>query len=179
MLCCIVLALVGVAQSGSQSGALECTVECAVQRTVQYTVHSWSQSQLCGLESNNRAVDADQPTVTDTPPHSTMYPKDTSSEDPGPPPASEGGAGGVQTESGMRRSLFGQTQTQPSGSSTSLSEGSGSDNPNNVNITVAPFTGGPFQVKISKMETVEELKKLIARRLKVSKERIYLLYRER
>merc|ERR1719225_2397570 len=78
----------------------------------------------------------------------------------------------------MRRSLFGQTQTQPSGSSTSLSEGTGSDNPNNVNITVAPFTGGPFQVKISKMETVEELKKLIARRLKVSKERIYLLYRE-
>ena len=108
-----------------------------------------------------------------------MYPKDSSSEDPGPTPASEGGAGGVQTDSGMRRSLFGQTQTQPSGSSTSLSEGTGSDNPNNVNITVAPFTGGPFQVKISKMETVEELKKLIARRLKVSKERIYLLYRER
>ena len=153
---------------------LDCTVQCS---TEQYTVHSWSQSQLCGLESNNRAVDADQPTVTDT----EMYPKDTSSEDPGPPPASEGGAGGVQTESGMRRSLFGQTQTQPSGSSTSLSEGSGggSDHPNNVNITVAPFTGGPFQVKISKMETVEELKKLIARRLKVSKERIYLLYRER
>ena len=108
-----------------------------------------------------------------------MYPKDTSSEDPGPTPASEGGAGGVQTDSGMRRSLFGQTQTQPSGSSSSLSEGSVGDNPNNVNITVAPFTGGPFQVKISKMETVEELKKLIARRLKVSKERIYLLYRER
>ena len=109
-----------------------------------------------------------------------MYPKDTSSEDPGPTPASEGGAGGVQTDSGMRRSLFGQTQAQPSGSAPSLSEGSsGSDNPNNVNITVAPFTGGPFQVKISKMETVEELKKLIARRLKVSKERIYLLYRER
>ena len=152
---------------------LDCTVQCS---TEQYTVHSWSQSQLCGLESNNRAVDADQPTVTDT----EMYPKDTSSEDPGPPPASEGGAGGVQTESGMRRSLFGQTQAQPSGSSPSLSEGSsGRDHPNNVNITVAPFTGGPFQVKISKMETVEELKKLIARRLKVSKEPIYLLYRER
>ena len=142
---------------------------------LQYTVHSWSQSQLCSRESNNRAVDADPPRVRDT----AMYPKDTTSEDPGPTPASEGGAGGVQTESGMRRSLFGQTQ--PSGSSPSLSEGSGSgsDNPNNVNITVAPFTGGPFQVKISKMETVEELKKLIARRLKVSKERIYLLYRER
>lgn len=102
-----------------------------------------------------------------------MFPKDTSSEDPGPPPASE--AGGVQTESGMR-SIFQNTQTQPP-TSASLSEAS--DNPNNVNITVAPFTGGPFQVKISKMETVEELKKVIARRLKVSKERIYLLYRER
>ena len=102
-----------------------------------------------------------------------MFPKDTSSEDPGPPAASEGG--GVQTESGMR-SLFQNTQTQaqPSGS---VSEAR--DNPNNVNITVAPFTGGPFEVNISKMDTVEELKKLIARRLKVSKERIYLLYRER
>merc|ERR1719410_2626240 len=73
------------------------------------------------------------------------------------------------------RSLFQNTQTQaqPSGS---VSEAR--DNPNNVNITVAPFTGGPFEVNISKMDTVEELKKLIARRLKVSKERIYLLYRE-
>ena len=44
---------------------------------------------------------------------------------------------------------------------------------------MAPFTGGPFQVNIYKSDTVEELKKLIARRLKVAKERIYLLYRER
>ena len=46
-------------------------------------------------------------------------------------------------------------------------------------ITVAPFTGGPFEVNIYKSDTIEELKKLIARRLKVAKERIYLLYRER
>ena len=46
-------------------------------------------------------------------------------------------------------------------------------------ITVAPFTGGPFEVSVNKGDTVEELKKVIARRLKVSKERIYLLYRER
>lgn len=46
-------------------------------------------------------------------------------------------------------------------------------------ITVAPFTGGPFEVAVNKGDTIEELKKLIARRLKVSKERIYLLYRER
>merc|ERR1719195_1473667 len=90
-----------------------------------------------------------------------MYPKDTSGDDPGPAHTSEdrgggGGGGGVQTESGMATS----------------------DNPNNLNITVAPFTGGPFEVKVSKMDTVDELKKVIARRLKVSKERIYLLYRE-
>lgn len=47
-----------------------------------------------------------------------------------------------------------------------------------VNITVAPFTGGPFQVNVNKSDTIEELRKVIARRLKVSKERIYLLYRE-
>jgi len=47
-----------------------------------------------------------------------------------------------------------------------------------VNITVAPFTGGPFQVNVNKTDTIEELRKVIARRLKVSKERIYLLYRE-
>jgi len=45
-------------------------------------------------------------------------------------------------------------------------------------ITVAPFTGGPFEVRVAKSDTIEDLKKVIARRLKVAKERIYLLYRE-
>ena len=98
-----------------------------------------------------------------------MYPKDTS-EDPGPAHSVDGG--GLQTE-GMRRSLFNTSPTTtppppPSEIST-----------NRVNITVAPFTGGPFEVRVSKMDSVDELKKVIARRLKVSKERIYLLYRER
>jgi len=97
-----------------------------------------------------------------------MYPKDTS-EDPGPAHSVDGG--GLQTE-GMRRSLFNTSPTTtppppPSEIST-----------NRVNITVAPFTGGPFEVRVSKMDSVDELKKVIARRLKVSKERIYLLYRE-
>jgi hypothetical protein len=48
-----------------------------------------------------------------------------------------------------------------------------------VCITVAPFTGGPFQVAVSRADTIEDLKRVIARRLKVSKERIYLLYRDR
>ena len=107
-----------------------------------------------------------------------MYPKDTSSDDPGPAHPSEGG--GVQTESGMRRSIFREPSSSSTGSP-SAAPLSTSDNPSpsNLNITVAPFTGGPFEVKVSKMDTVDELKKVIARRLKVSKERIYLLYRER
>ncbi len=48
-----------------------------------------------------------------------------------------------------------------------------------VCITVAPFTGGPFQVAVNRADTIEELKRVIARRLRVSKERIYLLYRDR
>jgi len=98
-----------------------------------------------------------------------MYPKDSSSEDPGHAHPVDGG--GLQTE-GMRRSLF---NTPPSTTPPPIA----SEIPTNrVNITVAPFTGGPFEVRVSKMDSVDELKKVIARRLKVSKERIYLLYRE-
>jgi len=50
--------------------------------------------------------------------------------------------------------------------------------PPRINITVAPFTGGPFEVRVCRQDSIDELKKVIARRLKVSKERIYLLYRE-
>merc|ERR1719195_681421 len=115
-----------------------------------------------------------------------MYPKDTSGDDPGPAHTSEdrgggGGGGGVQTESGLarRQSLFPAPGTSsPSSSSSPGPSMATSDSPNNLNITVAPFTGGPFEVEVSKMDTVDELKKVIARRLKVSKERIYLLYRE-
>jgi hypothetical protein len=46
-------------------------------------------------------------------------------------------------------------------------------------VTVAPFTGGPFSVTVNKRDTVEDLKKVVAKKLKVLKERICLLYRER
>ena len=46
-------------------------------------------------------------------------------------------------------------------------------------ITVAPFTGGPFSVSVNKRDSVEDLKKVVAKKLKVLKERICLLYRER
>merc|ERR1719245_1130790 len=47
-----------------------------------------------------------------------------------------------------------------------------------ISVTVAPFTGGPFTVTISRQESVEELKKAVAKKLKVLKDRICLLYRE-
>jgi hypothetical protein len=46
-------------------------------------------------------------------------------------------------------------------------------------ITVAPFTGGPFSVTVNKTDSVEDLKKVVSKKLKVLKERICLLYRER
>ena len=48
-----------------------------------------------------------------------------------------------------------------------------------ISVTVAPFTGGPFTVTISRRESVEDLKKAVAKKLKVLKDRICLLYRER
>ena len=51
--------------------------------------------------------------------------------------------------------------------------------PGMISVTVAPFTGGPFTVTISRQESVEELKKAVAKKLKVLKDRICLLYRER
>ena len=48
-----------------------------------------------------------------------------------------------------------------------------------ITVTVAPFTGGPFLVRVAKTDSVEELKKAVAKKLKVLKDRICLLYRER
>ena len=48
-----------------------------------------------------------------------------------------------------------------------------------ITLTVAPFTGGPFSLKMRKADSVEDLKKAVAKKLKVLKDRICLLYRER
>ena len=48
-----------------------------------------------------------------------------------------------------------------------------------IDVLVAPFTGGPFSVQVSRKDSVEELKKLVAKKLKVLKDRICLLYRDR
>ena len=118
-----------------------------------------------------------------------MFPNDGSGEDLVPPCTAEGGknsSGSVQTEQAaghIRPSLFPSTSS-PSRESARTGHSSQPGDVTQqqrrmVNITVAPFTGGPFQVYVNRSDTIEQLRKVIARRLKVSKDRIYLLYRER
>lgn len=84
--------------------------------------------------------------------------------------------GVVRTEPGGRaRGLFNPPPSPPTLAENGMCQ---AVPPSRINITVAPFTGGPFEVRVGRQETIDELKKVIARRLKVSKERIYLLYRE-
>ncbi|VVC24620.1 Ubiquitin-related domain,Ubiquitin domain [Cinara cedri] len=48
-----------------------------------------------------------------------------------------------------------------------------------ITITVSPTTGGQFDLSVFKTDSVESLKKVISKRLRVPKERICLLYREK
>ncbi|XP_071444887.1 midnolin-like isoform X2 [Hetaerina americana] len=48
-----------------------------------------------------------------------------------------------------------------------------------ITVRVTPTTGGQFDLQVAKMETVENLKKIISKKLKVPKERICLLHRDR
>lgn len=48
-----------------------------------------------------------------------------------------------------------------------------------ITISITPTTGGQFDLTVDKNESVESLKKIISKRLKVAKERICLLHRER
>lgn len=61
------------------------------------------------------------------------------------------------------------------GSSTAVSV----DETSEITITVSPTTGGQFDLSVLKTDSVESLKKVISKRLRVPKERICLLYRER
>ncbi|XP_050437526.1 midnolin homolog isoform X2 [Adelges cooleyi] len=53
------------------------------------------------------------------------------------------------------------------------------DDASEITITVSPTTGGQFDLSVLKTDSVESLKKVISKRLRVPKERICLLYRER
>ncbi|XP_017791296.1 PREDICTED: midnolin-A-like isoform X2 [Habropoda laboriosa] len=51
--------------------------------------------------------------------------------------------------------------------------------PDEITISITPTTGGQFELTVDRTDTVENLKKIISKRLKVAKERICLLHRER
>ncbi|XP_049813573.1 midnolin [Schistocerca nitens] len=56
---------------------------------------------------------------------------------------------------------------------------SSSSSSSSLTVRVTPTTGGQFDLQASKTDTVETLKKLISKKLKVPKERICLLHRDR
>jgi len=59
------------------------------------------------------------------------------------------------------------------------SSSSSSSGEPHISVTVAPTTGGQFEIKVSKSESIDTLKKTISKRLKVPKERICLLWKDR
>jgi hypothetical protein len=63
--------------------------------------------------------------------------------------------------------------------SNATSSSSSDGRPAKIAVIVAPFTGGPFLVQVTPTDSVEELKKAVAKKLKVLKDRICLLYRDR
>lgn len=49
----------------------------------------------------------------------------------------------------------------------------------NITLNIQTTTGGSFSVLVDNTNTVENLKKIVAKKLKVAKDRICLLHRER
>ncbi|KAK0091949.1 hypothetical protein PV326_002478 [Microctonus aethiopoides] len=47
-----------------------------------------------------------------------------------------------------------------------------------ITINITPTTGGQFDLTVERNDTIENLKKIISKRLKVAKERICLLHRD-
>lgn len=65
----------------------------------------------------------------------------------------------------------------PETTSNPISQGCGPDT--RINVQVSPTTGGDFYISIESNSTVENLKKLISKRLKVPRDRICLLFRDK
>nr|CAD7419292.1 unnamed protein product [Timema cristinae]CAD7431338.1 unnamed protein product [Timema monikensis] len=57
--------------------------------------------------------------------------------------------------------------------------GCGCSSATKITVRVTPTTGGQFDLQVAKTESVENLKKFISKKLKVPKERICLLHRDR
>jgi len=69
------------------------------------------------------------------------------------------------------------TDLRPEAGGTPSSE-SDANTSDKIAVMVAPFTGGPFSVQVSRKDSVDDFKKVVAKRLKVLKDRICLLYRD-
>lgn len=75
-----------------------------------------------------------------------------------------------------------QSVNQESGGSCShstINPGCGCNNASGIVITISPTTGGQFTLAVRVTDTVDHLKKIISKKLKVLRERICLLHRER
>lgn len=59
-----------------------------------------------------------------------------------------------------------------------INQGCGSNN-TQINVHVSPTTGGDFYLNVEADCTVENLKKLVSKRLKVPRDRICLLFRDK
>lgn len=57
--------------------------------------------------------------------------------------------------------------------------GCGSPQSTDITLNIQTTTGGNFTINVNGKNTVEHLKKLVSKTLKVSKDRICLLHRER
>lgn len=64
-------------------------------------------------------------------------------------------------------------------SHSTLNPGCGCNNASGIVITISPTTGGQFNLVVQVTDTVDHLKKVISKKLKVLRERICLLYRDR
>lgn len=62
-----------------------------------------------------------------------------------------------------------------------LRTGCGCNDPSSTTIiiTISPTTGGQFTLEMKKTDTIDHLNRVILKKLKVSRERICLLYRDR
>lgn len=58
-----------------------------------------------------------------------------------------------------------------------ISQGCGSNN--NISVQISPTTGGDFALTVDSNTTVENLKKIVSKKLKVPRDRICLLFREK
>lgn len=62
---------------------------------------------------------------------------------------------------------------------TPASTGCGCNDGSGISVVVSPTTGGQFNVVVRKTDSIDHLKKIISKKLKVLRERICLLYRDR